>query len=159
MLPILHNSKWAETSRRILMEYLRNIGANNYQRGPTRRAPLRMAILPWTWISMDTRPKWIGFGYAFLSMGSAQTRPDCSWVGHGYNLIPVGISKPDPIVWLDGQKSAIPTPQLHVPVQSYTLLSKTCKGNYTIPVITFISWHSIPSVTYPNALPFFLSPC
>ena len=35
-LPILHNSKQAETSRRIIMEYLMNIGANNYQRGPTR---------------------------------------------------------------------------------------------------------------------------
>ena len=35
-LPILQNSKQAETSRRIIMEYLTNIGANNYQRGPTR---------------------------------------------------------------------------------------------------------------------------
>ena len=33
--PILHNSKQAETSRRFFMEYLKNIGANNYQRGPT----------------------------------------------------------------------------------------------------------------------------
>ena len=32
--PILHNSKQAETSRRFFMEYLRIIGANNYQRGP-----------------------------------------------------------------------------------------------------------------------------
>ena len=37
-LPILHNSKQAETSQRIFMEYLKNIGANNYQRGPTRWA-------------------------------------------------------------------------------------------------------------------------
>ena len=37
-LPILHNSKQAETSWRFFMEYLRNIGANNYQRGPTRWA-------------------------------------------------------------------------------------------------------------------------
>ena len=36
--PILHNSKWAETSRRFFMEYIRIIGANNYQRGPTRWA-------------------------------------------------------------------------------------------------------------------------
>ena len=35
---ILHNSKQAETSRRFFMEYLRIIGANNYQRGPTRWA-------------------------------------------------------------------------------------------------------------------------
>ena len=34
-LPILHNSKQAETSRRFFMDYLRNIGANKYQRGPT----------------------------------------------------------------------------------------------------------------------------
>ena len=37
-LPILHIFKWAENLRRIVfeyMEYLRNIGANNYQRGPT----------------------------------------------------------------------------------------------------------------------------
>ena len=37
-LPILHNSKWAESSRGFFMEYLRIIGANNYQRGPTRWA-------------------------------------------------------------------------------------------------------------------------
>ena len=37
-LLILHNSKQAETSQRIFMEYLKNIGANNYQRGPTRWA-------------------------------------------------------------------------------------------------------------------------
>ena len=37
-LPIMHNSKQAKTSRRFFMEYLRNIGANNYQRGPTRWA-------------------------------------------------------------------------------------------------------------------------
>ena len=37
-LPILHNSKQAETLRRIFMEYMRNIGANKYQRGPTRWA-------------------------------------------------------------------------------------------------------------------------
>ena len=36
--PILHNSKWVKTSRRILMEYIRIIGANKYQRGPTRWA-------------------------------------------------------------------------------------------------------------------------
>ena len=36
--PILHNSKQAETSRRFFMEYLKNIGANNYRRGPTRWA-------------------------------------------------------------------------------------------------------------------------
>ena len=35
-LHILHNSKKAEPSWRIFMEYLRNIGANNYQRGTTR---------------------------------------------------------------------------------------------------------------------------
>ena len=29
-LPIMHNSKQAETLRRIFMEYLRNIGANKY---------------------------------------------------------------------------------------------------------------------------------
>ena len=33
--PILHNSKWAETSQRIFIDYLINIGANKYQRGPT----------------------------------------------------------------------------------------------------------------------------
>ena len=33
-LPILHNSKWVETLRGIFMEYIRNIGANKYQRGP-----------------------------------------------------------------------------------------------------------------------------
>ena len=32
--PVLHNSKQAETSRRFFMDYLRNIGANNYQRVP-----------------------------------------------------------------------------------------------------------------------------
>ena len=32
--PILHNSKQAETSRRFFIKYMRNIGANNYQRGP-----------------------------------------------------------------------------------------------------------------------------
>jgi len=37
-LPILHNSKWAETSRGIFMEYLINIGANKYQRRATRWA-------------------------------------------------------------------------------------------------------------------------
>ena len=31
--PIPHNSKQAKTSQRFFMEYLRNIGANNYQRG------------------------------------------------------------------------------------------------------------------------------
>ena len=36
--PILHNSKQAKTSRGIFMEYIRIIGANNYQRGPTRWA-------------------------------------------------------------------------------------------------------------------------
>ena len=35
---ILHNSKQAETSRRFFIKYLKNIGANNYQRGPTRWA-------------------------------------------------------------------------------------------------------------------------
>ena len=59
---------------------------------------------------MDIRPEWIGFGYAFVPMGGTQTRPDYSWVGHGYNLVPMGIPKPDPIVWLNGQKSAIPNP-------------------------------------------------
>ena len=38
-LPILHNSKQDETSWRILMEYMKNIRANNYQRGPTRGGP------------------------------------------------------------------------------------------------------------------------
>ena len=37
-LPILHNSKWAETSQRIFMEYIRIIGENNYHRGPIRWA-------------------------------------------------------------------------------------------------------------------------
>ena len=46
---------------------------------------------------MNIRPEWIGFGYAFVSIGGAQTRPDCSWVGHGYNLVPMDIPKPDPI--------------------------------------------------------------
>ena len=36
--PILHNSKQAETSRRIFMEYMMNIGVNKYQRRPTRWA-------------------------------------------------------------------------------------------------------------------------
>ena len=65
-LPILHNSKWAETSRRILMEYLKNIGANNYQRGPTRWA----------------QPTWARQG--------AQTRPGglCSaWPTSGAHLL------------------------------------------------------------------------
>ena len=31
--PILHNSKQAETSQRIFIKYMMNIGANNYQRG------------------------------------------------------------------------------------------------------------------------------
>ena len=38
MLPILHNSKWAETSWGFFMEYLRIIGANKYQRGPAKWA-------------------------------------------------------------------------------------------------------------------------
>ena len=37
-LPILHNSKWAKTSRGFFMEYLRIIGANKYQRGAPRWA-------------------------------------------------------------------------------------------------------------------------
>ena len=32
-LPILHNSKWAETSRGIFMQYTKNTGANNHRRG------------------------------------------------------------------------------------------------------------------------------
>ena len=36
--PILHNSKQAETSQGFFMDYFRIIGANNYQRGPTRWA-------------------------------------------------------------------------------------------------------------------------
>ena len=36
--PILHNSKQAETSRGFFIEHIRIIGANNYQRGPTRWA-------------------------------------------------------------------------------------------------------------------------
>ena len=36
--PILHNSKQAETSWRFFIKYLKNIGENNYQRGPTRWA-------------------------------------------------------------------------------------------------------------------------
>jgi len=36
--PTPHNSKQVETSRRFFMDYLRNIWANNYQRGPTRWA-------------------------------------------------------------------------------------------------------------------------
>ena len=34
--PIMHNSKQAETWWRFFINYMRNIGANNYQRGPTR---------------------------------------------------------------------------------------------------------------------------
>ena len=34
--PILHNSKQAETSQRFFIKYMKNIGANKYQRGPTR---------------------------------------------------------------------------------------------------------------------------
>ena len=34
MPPILHNPKQAETLQSFFMEYLRNIGANKYQRGP-----------------------------------------------------------------------------------------------------------------------------
>ena len=56
---------------------------------------VRMTILP---MDMDIRPEWTGSGYAFVSMDTAQTRPDCSWVGHGYNIVPMDISKPDPIV-------------------------------------------------------------
>ena len=37
-LLILHISKWAENLRGIILEYMRNIGANNHQRGPTRWA-------------------------------------------------------------------------------------------------------------------------
>ena len=42
-LPILHNSKQAETSWRIFMEYMMNIGANKYQSRPTRWAQLTWA--------------------------------------------------------------------------------------------------------------------
>ena len=52
-LPILHNSKWAETLRRIFMEYLRIIGANNYQRGSTRCAQL-------TWRARAPRRAMVG---------------------------------------------------------------------------------------------------
>ena len=38
MPPILHNSKQAETSRRIFMGYMMDIGANKYQRGATKWA-------------------------------------------------------------------------------------------------------------------------
>ena len=38
--PILHNYKQDETSRRLFMKYMMNIGANNYERGPTRWALL-----------------------------------------------------------------------------------------------------------------------
>ena len=34
-LPILHISKWAENLRRIILEYIKNNGENNYQRGGT----------------------------------------------------------------------------------------------------------------------------
>ena len=33
-LPILNNYKWAENLCRIVLEYMKNIGANNYRRGP-----------------------------------------------------------------------------------------------------------------------------
>src|SRR3990170_3588063 len=35
-IPILHNSKCPETLRRIVLEYIKNIGRRNYRRGPTR---------------------------------------------------------------------------------------------------------------------------
>ena len=37
-LPILHISKWAKNLQRIILQYMKNIGANNYRRGPTRWA-------------------------------------------------------------------------------------------------------------------------
>ena len=43
-LPTLHKSKQAETSQRIFMEYLMNIGANKYQGRPTRWALLGNAL-------------------------------------------------------------------------------------------------------------------
>ena len=47
-LPILHNSKQVETSRIFFMDYLRIIGANNYQRGATKWAqPTRWAQPAW----------------------------------------------------------------------------------------------------------------
>src|SRR3989337_2289793 len=35
--PILHNSKSPENLRRIILEYIKNIGRIKYQRGPTRK--------------------------------------------------------------------------------------------------------------------------
>ena len=89
---------------------------------------------------MDIRPEWIGFGYAFVSMGGAPTRPDCSWVGHGYNIVPMDIPKPAPIVCLNGEKNVLSLPHGHMSHDYFTLFfSKTCIRNYTIPIVTFIS--------------------
>ena len=42
-IPIAHISKWAENLQRIILEHMRNIGANNHQRGPTSWAQLTWA--------------------------------------------------------------------------------------------------------------------
>ena len=44
--PILHNSKSPEKLRRIILEYIKNIGRKKYQRGPTRRSQARGQALP-----------------------------------------------------------------------------------------------------------------
>ena len=43
-LLIVHNSKQTETSWRIFMEYMKNIGTNKYPRGPTRWAQPTWAL-------------------------------------------------------------------------------------------------------------------
>ena len=46
--PILHNSKSPENLRRIVLEYIKNIGQRIYQRGPTRQSQARgRALPPW----------------------------------------------------------------------------------------------------------------
>ena len=42
-IPILHNSKSPENLRRIILEYIKNIGRKKYIRGPTRRSQARGA--------------------------------------------------------------------------------------------------------------------
>src|SRR3990170_4310755 len=43
---IIHNSKSPENLRRIILEYIKNIGRRKYQRGPTRRPQAWGRTLP-----------------------------------------------------------------------------------------------------------------
>jgi hypothetical protein len=45
-IDIFHNSKWPENLRRIILEYIKNIGGRNTRRGPTREPRAQWRALP-----------------------------------------------------------------------------------------------------------------